>query len=113
MNEICSKLPMDIVHDILSYDDHYLIRNGELVGRISKKDLRCDKLKNIKQKIYDSYSDFNTVFLKINEKKSICIVSHYIYHQGLLYKPVPVITVFIYELHQNIKKPISVNTVHI
>ena len=46
---------MDIAFEILSYDDRFLVRKGELVSRIQKKDIRYEIFKNIPPIIHESY----------------------------------------------------------
>jgi hypothetical protein len=51
--EYLLKLPNDIINNILSYDKHFIIRNGIPVSIITKDDYRYDLLKqrpNILQK---------------------------------------------------------------
>jgi hypothetical protein len=47
MNFIFCKLPDDIIKYILLYDDHFIMRKGEMVSIIPKKDYRYNLLKYI------------------------------------------------------------------
>ena len=72
MTSIFSKLPMDIIHHILLYDEHFRMRKGELVSIIPKSDDRYNIL------------SFITLTLRyISEFKSKKI---YKYHFNNLYK---------------------------
>ena len=65
-----SKLPLDIVKKILSYDYRFVIRNGEIIviNQISKDDTRYILLKSIPYKIYDNVDDITQVIIKITER---------------------------------------------
>lgn len=68
-----SKLPNDIINNILSYDKHFIIRKGEPVSIITKDDYRYNLLKqrpNILQKTTttESYNKYygETVIKTVN-----------------------------------------------
>jgi len=65
-----SKLPLDIVKNILSYDYRFIIRNGEIIviEKISKHGTRYILLRNIPIKKYDYADDVTQVRLKITKK---------------------------------------------
>lgn len=61
------KLSDDIINNILSYDKHFIIRNGKLISVIPKDDYRYNVLQNrgiIKQKcaVFSIYDGVSTLY---------------------------------------------------
>ena len=61
------KLSDDIINNILSYDKHFIIRNGKLISVIPKDDYRYNILQKrgiIKQKMhkFSIYDGFSTIY---------------------------------------------------
>lgn len=68
MNLCFSKLPNDIIKYILLFDDHFTIRDGELVSIISKNDYRYKLLHYITIRLVNTVNRSNN---KINLKFSL------------------------------------------
>ena len=68
MNLCFSKLPNDIIKYILGFDEHFTIRNGELVSIISKNDYRYKLLHYITIRLVNTENRPNN---KINLKFSL------------------------------------------
>lgn len=67
-------LPNDMIFEILSFDDRFILRRGKLMNRIPKNDKRYKLLSKIPQKKYNSYNNTNYVTIYINEKKIILFI---------------------------------------
>ena len=63
MKFIFSSLPDDIIKNILLYDDHFIMRKGEIVSIIPKKDVRYSLLK---------YITFNIDYIEHFDNVTIC-----------------------------------------
>ena len=62
MNHLCfSKLPNDIINYILVFDEHFTIRNGELVSIISKNDYRYKLLHYITIRLVNTENRPNNI----------------------------------------------------
>lgn len=76
LNLLFSKLPFDIIREILLYDSHFVIRNNKIVciNKIPKEDFRFMLYNNI-PKIYEvSPNNWNVIIIK-NKKY---IIKHYL-----------------------------------
>ena len=63
MKSIFSKLPNDIINYILGFDEHFTIRNGELVSIISKNDYRYKLLHYITIRLVNTVNRHNNINL--------------------------------------------------
>jgi hypothetical protein len=68
-------IPLELVNYILQYDDRFRIRNGEIVNRICKTDIRYLILKSIPKKIYNIIENYTCVYLYINKDRDYYIAS--------------------------------------
>lgn len=60
---IFSKLPTDIIHAILLYDEHFIMRKGEIVSIIPKSDIRYKLLSFITLTLHHvSKFNFKTIY---------------------------------------------------
>jgi hypothetical protein len=80
---IFQDLPMDMVFKILSYDDRFILRKGELIDRISKKDKRYEVLKTIPEKQVDPFDDVIYVYLFINGDKDYVLSLDNMFDEGI------------------------------
>jgi hypothetical protein len=76
-------LPMDMVFEILTYDDRFLVRKGELVGRIPKNDIRYELLKTLPEKQVDPFDDVIYVYLFISGEKDYVLSLDNMYDEGI------------------------------
>jgi hypothetical protein len=61
MNIIFSKLPLEIINYICLYDDHFIMRKGELISIISKNDYRYKLVNFITFKFESSCKFYNNM----------------------------------------------------
>ena len=66
MKSIFSKLPNDIINYILVFNEHFTIRNGELVSIISKNDYRYKLLHYITIRLVNTVNRHNNINLMFN-----------------------------------------------
>ena len=85
-------LPNDMIFEILSFDDRFILRRGKLMNRIPKNDKRYNLLSKIPQKNYNSYNNTNYVTIYINEKKD-----YFIHYNGNSNIPIIYIDIIGYE----------------
>ena len=97
------QVALNFAPETLHYDHIYDITtfiptNKITINRISKKDKRYELLRSIQLKTYDDYDDTCFVDLFINENKYYKLSFDNIY-PDVLYKPVPIISLCIYEYY--------------
>jgi hypothetical protein len=66
---MATTIPIEIVYEILSYDERFAIRSGKLMNRISKNDKRYRILKKIPLKNYSLWHSGYFVCLYISKTK--------------------------------------------
>lgn len=79
-NFVFTQLPIDIIHNILSYSDTIKLRIGKYMNQISKKDIRYELLQEIPAFVTINYGDgvfMNNVYFTKYDCGSEQIRFHY------------------------------------
>ena len=76
-------LPIDIIHNILSYNESLKLRNGKYIGQISKTDIRYQLLLLIPRECKEVLPHF-CYSLRVNHRLTIKIWE-YILHKRIEY----------------------------
>jgi hypothetical protein len=112
------KVAMNLSPETLYYDHIYNIltfvpTNKITINRIPEDDERYEILKTIQLKTYDDYDETCFVDLFINENK-YCRLSFDNIYPETLYKPVPIISLSLYEYYNETDYLLTdLNIIHI